>query len=342
EKPQLRLYKSYFNVAWFVRAYSQVLSKYSKVITTNETLDAVYEADKDKEEKYRKHWKVPDMDVELSSIGRGFDAQVELAAEVAQKRVERLLLFQDPLDVLEHLPEMHALIRNCTLAGVGLHINAGATFWAEAQWKKMSLPSSGFGRWRNYEKTADLHKLLNPPKQTIAFISHDAEKPNMSRFIYHYREQFRSADLRLIGTSGTCQHARQYLEERVPPYEDVPDLRPAAETSGAGHGPTGGDVVIADEIIKRWPVDIKQMEKDNKDKPAYEYKPPVREKGVSHVVVFFIDHTHAQPHQADIHVLLRTCLHPSHGVHLILNERTAIDWGETLRCGLLDGNANKR
>ena len=64
-------------------------------------------------------------------------------------------------------------------------------------------------------------------------------------------------------------------------------------------------------------------------------------KGLSHTVVFFIDHKHAQPHQADIHVLLRTCLHPSHGVHLLLNERTAQEWAQSLREGVFSLDSKK-
>jgi methylglyoxal synthase len=258
---------------------------------------------------------------------------------VAEGEVERLLMFQDPDDVQTHLPEAYALIRNCTLANVGLNINAGATFWAETQWKEKerkgelnNLNLNGFGLWRKkQEETDSFRKLLNPASQRIAFIAHDDEKPRMSQLIYHYLEQLRSPGLNLTGTSGTCKRAKEYLADRVPHWE-LPKLIAAGAQNGAGHGPTGGDVVIAKEIIRRWPCDTQKLSSANLGpEKAHKTKPPVRKNGLSHTVVFFIDHRHAQPHEADIHVLLRTCIHPSHGVHILLNERTAREWGDNLR-----------
>jgi methylglyoxal synthase len=257
-------------------------------------------------------------------------------------------MFQDPDDVQTHLPEAYALIRNCTLANVGLNINAGATFWAETQWEEKRRKGElndtnreGFGLWRtSQEETDRFRKLLNPASQRIAFIAHDDEKPKMSQLIYHYREQLRSENLSLTGTSGTCQRANEYLADRVSHWE-LPKLIPAGAKKGAGHGPTGGDVVIAREIIKRWPCDNTIISSAELSlEKAHKAKPPVRNNGLSHTIVFFIDHKHAQPHEADIHVLLRTCIHPSHGVHILLNERTAREWGDNLR--RTDGNGGIR
>ena len=63
---------------------------------------------------------------------------------------------------------------------------------------------------------------------------------------------------------------------------------------------------------------------------AYKAKKVVRNHPLTHTVIFFIDHNSAPPHQADIHVLLRTCLHPAHGVNTILNLRSAKEWADTL------------
>lgn len=357
-KPNLLLYKSYFNVAWFVRAYSSLLFCKYEVITTDETKAAIMGVEDQVDEglhdvwdlsndDFLEEWRVPVPLQEnlLHSLGAGFDAQVKLAAMVAKGKVDRLLIFQDPDDVQMHLPEAYALVRNCTLANVPLYINAGSTFWAEAEWqreKRLVTDAEPFGKWRR-ERTSQFHALLNPPKQRIAFIAHNSEKPRMSRLIYHYRNQLNSSGFQLTGTSGTLQHARQYLADKdTPPWEE-PKLR-AAGAAGVGHGPTGGDVVIADEIVQQWPCDEERKKAaDLDEKEAHKAKPPVRLNKLSHTVIFFIDHRHAQPHQADIHVLLRTCIHPSHGIHLLLNERSAREWAETLRSRILspkrDGGA---
>jgi hypothetical protein len=96
-------------------------------------------------------------------------------------------------------------------------------------------------------------------------------------------------------------------------------------------------VLIADDIRKAWPVAELELEEEEKarvgEKTRVEFKHMVRKRDLSHTVFFFIDYQHARPHEADIHVLLRTCLNPHRGIHLILNERTAIEWGETIRNG---------
>ncbi len=323
--PQLKMYKGYFNVAWFVRAYSAILSNY-RVITTGETLEAIAKADPSETAEFMQNWLVPTSHaVEFESLGRGFDAQVALASKVAKRQVERVLMFQDPDDVLEHLPEAHALIRNCGLANVGLHINAGATFWAETEWQHKKATMSkrvlvGFGPWRDPFHVKSLHRKLSPPEQVVTFIAHDGNKNNpdedpkglMERLVHDYHGVFaanRFAERR-YGTLGTCNRIKAYLSEKSKELVIEP----------LGHGPAGGDVIIADEIIKKWPVDGRRY---------------VRRDGLTHAVVFFINYRYAQPHEADIHVLLRTCLHPARGVHLILNNRTARDWCDALSRGSL-------
>lgn len=356
--PQLKMYKGYFNVAWFVRAYSAILSHY-RVITTEETLEAIARADPNEKAEFMQNWLVPTAHaVEFVPVGRGFDGQVALAAAIAQRerddRVERVLMFQDPDDVLEHLPEAHALIRNCGLADVGLHINAGATFWAETEWQqKAKLPENetdalskrvlvGFGPWRDPYHVRDLHRKLNPSKQTVTFIAHNGDglapeehpKRRISAIVNEFYEVFASErfdpsvgdkNLRRTGTHGTCGAIEQWLggtAEGMPPA--LADLRKGElrklEIERLGHGPAGGDVIIADRIIKRWPLDGRVS---------------VRREGLTHVVIFFINYLHAQPHEADIHVLLRTCLHPARGVHLILNNKTAREWASALKQGVL-------
>ena len=67
----LNLYKSYFNVAWFVHAYAPLLASCEQVFVTDETLEAVTRVPEDKvdadlvtinavkEEEFRNRWQVP-------------------------------------------------------------------------------------------------------------------------------------------------------------------------------------------------------------------------------------------------------------------------------------------
>lgn len=395
----LSLYKGYFNVAWFVHAYAPLLARCKQVFVTQETLEAVTRPIEDSVDnhlttigaaaagKFKDKWMVPaasdyrhawgivdptqeatanaaSLPINWQVLGDGFESQVHLAATVAKGTVERVLMFQDPDDVYSHLPEAYALIRNCTLANVSLNINAGATLWAEFEWRKLPATpqNNGYGDWRTSKN--HIRNLMFRPdkdKQTIAFIAHDDEKDRMSRFVYHYRNELNSKDFTLSGTAGTCEHALNHLKAKDTPHWEMLDIKPAGAADGSGHGPTGGDVVIADQIIDRWT--RKEDESQRKQRVeklkecaekvltqgtdeeadeyaarvrawthrmAYKLKPLVRDQGITHTVLFFIDHKHAQPHQADIHVLLRTCLHPAHGVHLLLNERTVVEWGQML------------
>lgn len=344
-----KLYKAYFNVAWFVREYDDLLRNY-RILTTPETKIAVEKALDDMDLGYNEdgYWDVPhDPNLNGAETGReGFDGQVRLAGEVASGKVERVLMFMDPLDTKEYLPETYAFIRNCALANVGLHINLGATYWAESA--RRELTTSG---WAQQGKNdVRLQELLNPKEQTIYFIAHDGEKEKMSHFVFHYRKVFAErarAGWNLSGTSGTLGHINKYFAVRTTPFWETPSSK-AAGAGSTGHGPTGGDVIIAYEICERWPVTEKQIELDPQmhsgrmkhalSKTEVTNERNVRKEGMSHTVLFFIDYYHAQPHEADIHLLLRTCLNPHRGVHLILNERTAIEWGETIREGCFSKN----
>lgn len=346
-----KLYKVYFNVAWFVQSYKEVLDDY-EILTTRETKRAVEDALRDatpSDHCKSKYWKVPTKPNNLNDDAHagnfGFDGQVRLAGAVARGEVERVLMFMDPLDTKEYLPETYAFIRNCTLADVGLHINLGATYWAEGvaqQGQRRGKELDLFGGWMTNQERGEFPafcSLLNPGQQTVYFIAHDTEKEKLSKFVYHYRkvlaERQRTGWI-LSGTSGTSTHINKYLGDRITPYWETPSF------NAAGHGPTGGDVVIADEICKAWPVEEKTDKETKTPKVEIDDKHHVRDNQVSHTVLFFIDYYHARPHEADIHVLLRTCLNPHRGIHLILNERTAIEWGETIREGCFSNSKERQ
>jgi methylglyoxal synthase len=165
----------------------------------------------------------------------------------------------------------------------------------------------------------------------VHFIAHDHEKDKLCKLVYDYHTQLRDRQpgWKLSGTSGTCERINKFLLDRLAPYYEIPRLEPVG-TQGSGHGPTGGDLVIADQVRAEWPVDDKS-EVDPTLTP--EPHKNVRRDPITHTILFFIDYHHAQPHEADVHVLLRTCLNPHRGVLLLLNNETAIHWAETLRKG---------
>ncbi len=322
-----KLYKDYYNVAWFVLAYGDLLKDY-QILTTEETKEAVREALVKASEDHPEYREVPEEPncwKNAESGKRGFDGQVYLAAAVARREVERALMFMDPLDTKEYLPETYAFIRNCALADIGLHINLGATFWAASVRRPLAGSFEGWAKNAKRDGLSWLNDLLNPGRQTVSFIAHDDEKEKLARFAFHYKKNLadrQQGGWTLNGTSGTVRSVNAYLAERIAPYLETPVFE-AVGVGTAAHGPTGGDMVIADEICRHWPVE--EMGND------VAHQKNVRNEPLSHTVVFFIDYFHAQPHEADIHVLLRTCLNPHRGVHLILNEKTAIEWGEIIR-----------
>src|SRR5436853_2648515 len=227
-----KLYKTYFNVAWFVQAYGEVLKDYD-ILTTQETkyaVEAAFRKLTPKEQRDHEYWNVPEEPNKqwAAKPGRhGFDGQVRLAGAVARGEVERVLMFMDPLDTKEYLPETYAFIRNCTLAGVGLHINLGATYWAESvrpQPTKEEDEQNFFGGWRTNESRDGFPRfrsLLSPTEQTVYFIAHDTEKKKLSRFVYHYWKIFaerQRTGWTLSGTTGTSSHINKYLADRNAPY----------------------------------------------------------------------------------------------------------------------------
>ncbi len=341
EEPML--YKAYFNVAWFVRAYRDLLKGY-EILTTEETKEAVEKALEDKGEGEHNpdgYWNVPEnpniLAEALTEGERGFDGQVWLMGEIVRGNVERVLMFMDPLDTKEYLPETYAFIRNCTLADVGIHINVGATYWAESVRPRRRVNvEPGYGYWRRDSPPKghkSLHTILNSTPQNIHFIAHDSEKIKLARFVYHYRQVLADragSGWKFRGTFGTCSHIEKYLAEHVAPYAEKLGFQPAG-TETTAHGPTGGDVVIADEVRNSWPV--REVEGEDKKTVKVLGDRRVRDNSITQTVLFFIDYYRARPHETDIHVLLRTCLNPHRGVHLILNERSAFEWADSIRSG---------
>jgi methylglyoxal synthase len=219
-----------------------------------------------------------------------FQSIIFLASEIALKEIKTVLIFQDPDDLKIESVHTYALLRNCDLAGAFLYFNKSIELW--------------------------LHDLMSKPKseraekEHLALISHDHEKPRMMRFAYHYRETLKK--FHIIATSGTREKIMSHLKDLASPQERF-KIDIAGGSDKDSHGPSGGDVIIANEIFK-----IFQRSNTPYDKSAIYH------------VIFFMDHKNLQPHQADIQVLLKTCLDPNNKVNLITNSRTAEKWANSI------------
>lgn len=248
---------------------------------------------------------------QLDHVGPDLQGVVKIAAMVATGRLRRVLMFQDPDDVGIDHPGNYALLRNCNLSGSKLYINAAANLWALYECKK-----NGIRRKWPYITTPVTTSA--GVKETVALIAHDGEKQRLARFVVHHREILRRFP-RLIATSGTKRFIDEFQVIHLPPWDRVV-IEPAANSPRTAHGPSGGDVVIADEIFSTYSVVSKSAARDRKLK-YYSF----------YTVLFFADHRSVHPHEPDIQVLLRTCVNPLNRVNLILNSRMAEEWAERYR-----------
>jgi len=281
-----------------VAAYAPVIGAHTVCATENtaEIVQACYA------EAKRVRRSLPKLT--LRSVGLTTRGVVRLATMVARKEIERVLWFQDPGDLLVGRVENYALLRNCNLAGAHLLMNAAAHLWALYQ---MSL-----------KRMAEKPYYTDPynrgdVQESVFLIAHDAEKPRMSRFAFQFRDVLARFP-RLMATAGTRVHIAKCLSDYGTTADSLP-IRAVGATPAMAHGPSGGDVIVADEI--------------------YDWYGPGgrahRGQYVLHHVLFFADHRQSHPHEADIRVLLETCANPLHRVNLVLNSRMAEEWAQRYR-----------
>jgi len=288
--------KRWWHLRRFVAAYARVVGAH-KVFATEHTAEIIRSA----------YGEAIDADLSLprlslESVGPSTRGVVKLAAMVARKEIKRVLWFQDPNELLVGRPENYALLRNCNLAGAHLMMNSAAHLWALYN----TPPGTSTGTY----STIPYHE--GEVCESVFLIAHDAEKPRMSRFVFQFRDVLTKFP-RLMATSGTLKHIEKVLSD----YGDDALLKitPVGATAAMSHGPSGGDVVVADEIYDWYGPGGRALEG--------EY--------VLHHILFFADHRQSHPHEADIRVLLETCANPLHRVNLILNSRMAAEWAQRYR-----------
>lgn len=111
---------------------------------------------------------------------------------------------------------------------------------------------------------------------TIGIVAHDAKKLDVVEWTVTNKEKL--AKFELVGTEGTAKRIKK-----------VTDL----DLKSLGHGPDGGDVYIAHEIL---------------------------EKKID-ALIFFVDARSAHGHEHDIQTLIRTCIVKN--IPFALNKATA-------------------
>ena len=112
--------------------------------------------------------------------------------------------------------------------------------------------------------------------KTIALVAHDDQKVNMAEWANKNKKLLGKHNL--VGTEGTCKAV-----------ENVTGLKVQA----LGHGPNGGDIIIANEVLQ-----------NNID-----------------ILIFMIDARTPHGHEHDIQTLVRICVLKD--VPIALNKRTA-------------------
>lgn len=111
---------------------------------------------------------------------------------------------------------------------------------------------------------------------TIALIAHNGRKTDLLNWAKEHREQL--APHNLIGTSNTSKLLNDMLDLNVQPF---------------GHGPSGGDILLAAKILK----------------------------GEVQKIIFFIDAETPHGHEHDIQTLIRTAV--LNNIPIALNRASA-------------------
>lgn len=113
-------------------------------------------------------------------------------------------------------------------------------------------------------------------KKTIALIAHNSRKTDLLNWGKVHREAL--TNYNLIGTTNTSKLLSEMLD---------------LEVTGFGHGPSGGDILLAARILK----------------------------GEVHKVIFFIDAETPHGHEHDIQTLIRTAV--INNIPIALNRASA-------------------
>jgi methylglyoxal synthase len=123
--------------------------------------------------------------------------------------------------------------------------------------------------------------------KTIALIAHDARKADMIEWVKHNVETLYNNKLVCTGTTGSL------VEKTLEEYASENNISEPFHLTKMKSGPMGGDAQIAALVVE----------------------------GKVHLCVFLIDDLSANPHEADIMMLLRQCR--IHNIPVACNRHSA-------------------
>lgn len=112
--------------------------------------------------------------------------------------------------------------------------------------------------------------------ETLALVAHNEKKDELLAWVKDNLKKLKG--FKLIGTSSTAELVNNILDLEVEPY---------------GHGPQGGDILLAARILE----------------------------GKVHRIIFFMDPHTPHSHEHDIQTLIRTAV--SNNIPFALNQSTA-------------------
>lgn len=129
--------------------------------------------------------------------------------------------------------------------------------------------------------------------KTIALIAHDRRKADMVDWVKHNTELLVKNKLVCTGTTGKLVQdtINEYFDQKSLIYEEIYGYQLNIQKMNSG--PMGGDAEIASMVVK----------------------------GQIDMCVFLIDDLNANPHEADIQMLLRQCR--VHNIPVACNRHTA-------------------
>jgi methylglyoxal synthase len=203
------------------------------------------------------------------------------------KDVIRLTGHEDPF---ASSPEDKALVRVCEGAHARLLLNDfAARLWAQSPSRakaippaRTSIPSKGDPNVDRFGRVFATNGTFPPSSWTAALVAHDSKKEDMIEFCRAGADRLKKFK-RLIGTEGTARRIHEKTGLEVEPV---------------GHGPSGGDVAIAYEVLRHR----------------------------CHAVIFFVDPATAHPHIEDITTLLRSLQYPGVHADAVFDLQTAEPW----------------
>lgn len=196
---------------------------------------------------------------------------ISIARMILDGNIHLLIFFTKSDELYEH---------NRTDALINTAINKDIFFALNKKTADFMITSNLINSSIPDHKNANHELKENETKITIALIAHDTEPKYIMRDLCkEYKDILMNPNVKLVGTSGTIKKIKSM----------VPEL----QIEDMGHGPDGGDIVIAEKIFSR----------------------------EINIMFFFIDTTDFKPHYREIQTLIDAAVDAN--TAFALNRKTA-------------------